>query len=291
MAATTSLPSLAGKVALVTGANSGLGTATALGLARLGAAVVMVCRDAGRGEAARADIVAASGSRTADLLLADLSSQAEVRRLAQEFRAGHDRLDVLVNCAGGVFWTRQESADGIEYSLAFNHLAPFLLTNLLLDTLTASAPARVVNVTTQPGRRAAIDLDDIQFTRRPYSAFRAYIETKLANILFTYELARRLAGSGVTANCVHPGIFKSNFGSGAGQPAAMRLLTPLSHRFMAEPERAAERVLYLAAAPEMAGVSGKYYGDRQELRSSPQSYDEAAARRLWEVSAALTGLA
>lgn len=291
MAATTSLPSLAGKVALVTGANSGLGKATALGLARLGAAVVMVCRDAGRGEAARADIVAASGSRTADLLLADLSSQAEVRRLAQEFRAGHDRLDVLVNCAGGVFWTRQESADGIEYSLAFNHLAPFLLTNLLLDTLTASAPARVVNVTTQPGRRAAIDLDDIQFTRRPYSAFRAYIETKLANILFTYELARRLAGSGVTANCVHPGIFKSNFGSGAGQPAAMRLLTPLSHRFMAEPERAAERVLYLAAAPEMAGVSGKYYGDRQELRSSPQSYDEAAARRLWEVSAALTGLA
>lgn len=277
------------KTCIVTGANSGLGKATALGLARLGARVVMVCRDRARGEAARQEIVAASGSQSVDLLLADLSSQQEVRRLAQEVEAACPRLDLLVNSAGGVFMERRESADGIEYSLALNHLAPFLLTNLLLERLKASAPARIVNVTTRLGANTAIDFDDQQFVTRRYSGFQAYSETKLAGMLFTYALARRLEGTGVTVNCVHPGVFKSNFGS-EGMPGFMRALSPVVRFFMAGPEQAAQRVLYVAAAPELEGVSGKYFGDKAELTSPKQSYDAAAQERLWEVSERLTGL-
>ncbi|MBI5670961.1 MAG: SDR family oxidoreductase [Chloroflexi bacterium] len=283
------MTAMTGKVTLVTGANSGLGKATALGLAKLGARVVMVCRSRERGEAARQEIIAGSGNPAVDLLLADLSSQAAVRQLAQDFKATYPRLDVLVNNAGGVFMSRSVSADGIEYSLAFNHLASFLLTHLLLDVLKASAPARIVNVTTRLGNTVAINFDDLQFEKRPYNGLRAYSETKLANILFTYKLARQLQGTGVTVNCVHPGVFKSNFGS-EGMPAMMRVLGALFRPFMAEAEQAAQRVLYVVTAPELEGVSGKYFGNRQELTSPQQSYDEAAQERLWQVSTALTGL-
>ncbi|MFN8376784.1 MAG: SDR family oxidoreductase [Anaerolineae bacterium] len=278
-----------GKICLVTGANAGLGKATSIGLARRGARVVMVCRNRERGEAARSEIIAASGSQTVDLLLADLSSQQSLRQLAQDFKARYPRLDVLVNNAGGVFMQRQVTADGLEYSFAFNHLAPFLLTHLLLDVVQASAPARIVNVTTRLTGGSAMNFEDLQFERRTYSGFQSYTETKLGNILFTYALARRLQGTGVTVNCVHPGVFRSNFGS-EGMPAPMRVIVALSRPFMAAAEQAAERVLYAATAPELEGVSGKYFGAKKELTSPRQSYDQAAQERLWQVSEQLTGL-
>ena len=278
-----------GKICIVTGANSGLGKATALGLAELGATVVMVCRSQERGEAARSEIVAAAGNPSVDLMLADLSSQQSVRQLAQDFKARYQRLDVLDNSAGGVFYTRSESVDGIEYALALNHLASFLLTNLLLDVLKASAPARIVIVTTRLRSSAGINLDDPQFEKRRYNGFRAYTESKIANMMFTYALARRLEGTGVTVNCVHPGVFKSNFGS-QGAPAAMRALTPIFRLFMPGAAKAAERVLYVATSPELEGVSGRYFGNKVELTSPRQTYDEAAQERLWQISAALTGL-
>lgn len=278
-----------GKVALVTGANSGLGKATALGLAKLGATVVMVCRDRQRGESAQNEIKTAANSQTVDLLLADLSSQHSIRQLASDFKSKYEHLHVLVNNAGGVFMSRAESADGIEYSFAFNHLAPFLLTHLLLDVLKASAPSRIVNVTTRLRDNVAVNFDDPQFTKRRYNGFQAYSETKLGNILFTYELSRRLQGTGVTVNCVHPGIFKSNFGR-EGMPPFMRVLNSLFRPFMAEAEQAAQRVLYVATAPELEGVTGKYFGDKAELRSPAQSYDQAAQQRLWRLSEELTGL-
>jgi NAD(P)-dependent dehydrogenase (short-subunit alcohol dehydrogenase family) len=265
-----------------------LGKATALGLAKLGATVVMVCRSQPRGEAARSEIAAASGNPSVALLLADLSSQQAIRQLATAFTAKYELLHVLINSAGGVFYQRALTTDGLEYSLAFNHLAPFLLTNLLLDRLRASVPARIINVTTRLFNTTAIHFDDLQFEKRRYSGFQAYMETKLANILFTYELARKLQGTGVTANCVHPGIFKSNFGS-QGMPAWMRVFSALYRPFMAEAAQAAERVLYLAASPAVEGVSGKYFAGKKELTSPRQSYDEAAAQRLWQVSEELTG--
>lgn len=286
------MAALTDKVALVTGANSGLGKATALGLAKLGATVVMVCRSRERGAAAKAAIIAASGNSSVDLLLADLSSQQAIRQLAQDFKAKYAHLHLLINNAGGVFYTRSTSADGLEYSLAFNHLAPFLLTNLLLDTLKASAPARIINVTTRPFRTSYLHFDDLQFEKRAYNGMQAYSETKLGNILFTYELARRLEGTGVMVNCVHPGVFKSNFGQNTtGQPLMFRLMMPLFRPFMAEADRAAERVLYLATSPEVEGISGKYFADKKEITAPPQAYDREANRRLWEVSSALTGLA
>ncbi len=279
-----------GKICIVTGANAGLGKATALGLAKLGATVVMVCRNKERGEAARKEIIAASGNQAVDLLLADLSSQQSIRQVAQDFKAKYQYLHVLVNNAGGVFMSRSVSADGIEYSLAFNHLAPFLLTNLLLDVLKASAPARIVNVTTRLFANSAIHFDDLQFEKRRYSGFQAYTETKLGNILFTYELARKLQGTGVTVNCVHPGIFRSNFGT-QGMPGFMRVMSAFARPFMATAEQAAERVLYVATSPELEGVSGKYFADKREITSPKQSYDEAAQERLWQASERLVATA
>jgi NAD(P)-dependent dehydrogenase (short-subunit alcohol dehydrogenase family) len=276
------------RVVLVTGANSGLGKATALGLAKQGATVVMVCRSKERGEAARQEIVAASGNQAVDLLLADLGSQQSVRQLAQDVRARYQRLNVLVNSAGGVFMTRSVTADGIECSLALNHLASFLLTNLLLDVLRANAPARIVNVTSRLFPNTAINFDDLQFKARPYSGYQAYAETKLANILFTYALARKQQGTAVTVNCVHPGVFRSNLGS-QGMPVVMQMLMAVLRLFMATADQAAARVLYVATAPELEGVSGKYFGDRKELPSPKQSHDEAAQDRLWQMSEQLTG--
>lgn len=283
------MTTLTDKVVLVTGANAGLGKATAMGLAKLGATVVMVCRSRERGEAARQDIMRASGNSSVDLLLADLSSQAAIRQLVQTVKAQYPRLDILVNNAGGVFMSRTVSVDGIEYALAFNHLASFLLTNLLLDVLKASAPARIVNVTTRLFPNSAIHFDDWQFEQRPYSGFQAYTETKLANILFTYALAQQLQGSGVTVNCVHPGIFRSNFGS-QGMPGYMRAMSAVMRPFMPSAEKAAERVLYVATDGTLEGVSGKYFGAKQTLTSPKQSYDSTAQTRLWQMSETLVGL-
>jgi NAD(P)-dependent dehydrogenase (short-subunit alcohol dehydrogenase family) len=209
-----------------------------------------------------------------------------VRRAAGEFHERHARLDVLINNAGGFFWRRQESVDSIEMTLALNHLAPFLLTNLLLDRLKASAPARVINVSSDVHRSVQMDFDDLQM-EHGYSAWKAYGRSKLALTLFTYELARRLGGSHVTSNAVHPGFVATGIGL---TNAFLRLLQPVMRLFAKSPEEGAETSIYLAASPDVASTTGAYFADKQAVPSSPASYDESAAERLWEISAELTGL-
>jgi NAD(P)-dependent dehydrogenase (short-subunit alcohol dehydrogenase family) len=273
-----------GKVVLITGGTSGIGKATAL--AEMGAEVVVTGRDEERGEAAVAEIRRGSGSEKVSLMLADLAVQAEVRKLAEDFRERHDRLDVLVNNAGLIQSRRTETRDGIELTLAVNHLAPFLLTNLLLDLLTKSTPSRVITVSSEARRGAEIDFDDLQSKRR-YSAFPVYGMTKLANILFTYELAERLQGTGVVANCVHPGGVNTNFGRNNRDLGT--LLFRAFKPFMRSPEQGADTVIYLAASPEAAEMNGKYLTDREEV-SPAEPRDEVTQKRLWEVSEELTNL-
>ena len=276
-----------GKICLITGATSGIGKATAMGLANMGASVVMVGRDRGRGEAAMAEIKEGSPNTSVDLMLADLSSQVEVRRLAGEFKETYPRLDVLINNAGVIRSKRITTADGLEMTFAVNHLAYFLLTNLLLDVLKASAPSRIVNVASGEQRNGTIDFDDLQ-GEKGYKGAKAYSQSKLATVLFTYELARRLEGTGVSANCLHPGVVGTNLGSGVSGVFGftVRALTPL----MKSPEKGAETSIYLASSPEVEGLSGRYFVKKAEARSSDVSYDERLARRLWEVSAELTNL-
>jgi NAD(P)-dependent dehydrogenase (short-subunit alcohol dehydrogenase family) len=275
------------RVCLVTGANSGLGKATALGLARMRTTVVMVCRDRTRGEIAQAEIKAASGNPDVELLLADLSSLVSVRRLAEDFIARHPRLHVLVNNAGVALRTRTVTADGLETVFVVNYLAPFLLTNLLLDTLKASAPARVVNVAGDFHRKATIRFEDLMF-EKDYSGFRANNQAKLALILFTYELARRLEGSGVTVNCLHPGAVATDGPlKDPGLPAFSRLLYKMVRPFFLTPEKGAETALHLASSPEVEGITGRYFIKKKPAKSSPESYDMEVAKRLWEVSSRL----
>lgn len=275
------------KICVVTGANTGIGKATALGLAKLGATVVMVCRNRKRGAAALAEIKQQSGNQAVVLLLADLSSQAAIRQLAAEFTAQYPALHVLVNNAAIFLQQRTVTADGLEMQFAVNHLACFLLTNLLLDTLKAGAPARIVNVSSQTHSRGTIDFDDLQ-SERDYRATIVYADVKLANILFTYELARRLQGSGVTANCLHPGVVATNLlADYRGMPRAPR---SASGSMGSGPKEGARTSLYLAAAPEVAGVSGEYFADSALSSSSRASHDAPVARRLWDVSARLCGL-
>jgi retinol dehydrogenase-12 len=275
-----------GKVVLITGATSGIGKAAATALAAMGAEVVVTGRDRGRGEAALAEIRRASDSEKVSLMLADLAVQAEVRKLADSFRERHDRLDVLVNNAGLIQSRHKKTPDGIELTLAVNHLAPFLLTNLLLDLLEKSAPSRVITVSSEARRHAEIDFDDLQSERR-YRAFPVYGMTKKANILFTYELAERLEGTGVVANCVHPGGVNTNFGDDNRSPGI--LLFRAFKPFMRTPEQGADTVIYLASSPEAAEMNGKYLTDREEV-SPAEPRDAVAQKRLWEVSEALTNL-
>ncbi len=277
---------IAGRVCLVTGATSGVGKATALALAQKGATLVLVGRDPVKGEATVAEIRAATGNKDIELLLADLSSQASIRQLAEAFQSERARLDVLVNCAGAFFRDRAVTIDGLEMTFALNHLAYFLLTTLLLDVLVASAPARVVNVTSGAQSMGRIEFEDLQGERR-YRGQAAYNQSKLANVLFTYELTRRLEGTRVTANCVHPGVVRTNFGR-QNQPLAWRLMIPVMAPFFRSPERGAQTVVYLASASEVEGVSGKYFHDLKPKRSSKHSYDRDLGARLWQVSEELT---
>jgi NAD(P)-dependent dehydrogenase (short-subunit alcohol dehydrogenase family) len=277
-----------GKVCLITGATSGIGKATAMGLANMRASVVMVGRDRGRGEAALAEIKEGSANASVDLMLADLSSQEDIRRLADEFKEAYPRLDVLINNAGVIRSKRVTTTDGIEMTFAVNHLAYFLLTNLLLDVLKASAPSRIVNVSSGEQRNGTIDFDDLQ-GEKGYKTAKAYGQSKLANVLFTYELARRLEGTGVSTNCLHPGAgVRTNLGSGVSGVFGftVRALTPL----MKSPEKGAETSIYLASSPEVEGLSGRYFVKKAEARSSDVSHDKRMARRLWEASAELTNL-
>lgn len=274
-----------GKVVLITGGTSGIGKAAAKTLAGLGAEVAVTGRSKERGESAVEEIRGESGR--VSLLLADLAVQAEVRRLAVEFEASHDKLDVLINNAGVILDRRIETPEGIEMTLAVNHLAPFLLTNLLLDLLKKSAPSRIITVTSAAERFGKMDLDDLQSERR-YRAFPVYGKSKLANIMFTYELAERLEGTGVTANCVHPGSVNTNFGENNRSP--MTLLFRLFKPFMRSPEQGADTIVYLAASSQVQGMTGKYLSDRKVMTSSEETYDESLRKKLWEASEELTGL-
>jgi retinol dehydrogenase 14 len=279
---------MTGKTVLVTGGTGGIGKATAIGLARLGARVGVTGRDAARTAAAAAEIRTAAGSQAVDAFVADLSSQTEVRRLAAEVLDAYPRLDVLVNNVGGHWAHRHVTADGLEHTFALNHLAPFLLTNLLLDRLRASAPARVVTVSSGAQNLGRIDFDDLQGERR-YSGQGAYNQSKLANVMFTYELARRLDGTGVTATVLHPGVVRTAFGA-EDQAAVFRVMLPLMRPFMKSPEQGAATSVYLASSPDVEGVTGRYFANRKPKTSHRSSYDVAAATRLWQVSDNLVGL-
>ena len=268
-----------GRTALITGGTGGIGRATAMGLGRLGANVAITGRDAVRAEETAQEIREATGA-TVFVFLADLSSQAEVRRLAAEALDRLPTIDVLVNNVGGYWDTRQLTVDGIERTLAVNHLAPFLLTELLLPRLKRSAYARVVTVASQAHSQGWIDFDDLQ-GERSYSGARAYSQSKLANVLFTHELARRQPR--VTANALHPGVVSTAFGA-ADPGRTQRLLVPLLRPFMKSPARGAETSIYAASAPELVGATGGYFANSRSRRSAPQSYNQDLASRLWQVS-------
>lgn len=275
-----------GKNVLITGATNGIGLEASVELARQGARVVMVGRDPGRTEAAVADVRSRSGSREVSSLLCDFSSQASIRQLAQAVLASHDRLDVLINNAGAVNSTRRLTVDGIETTFAVNHLGYFLLTHLLTDLLVRSAPARVVTVASAAHRSGTLDFEDLGF-EKGYKIMRAYSRSKLANVLFAAELARRLEGTCVTSNSLHPGVVATNIWSGAPswtQP----LLQTVKRLFFLSAEQGAATIVQLAASPDLEGVTGKYFEKGRPVPPAPLGRDEALAKRLWDVSASLT---
>ena len=272
-----------GKVVLITGGTSGIGRATAIELARLGTTVVFTTRDQTRGEIAKKEIREVSGSENVQSIVCDLASFDSIRGCATEFRSRFPRLDVLINNAGTWDFKRRETVDGVERAFAVNFLAPFLLTNLMLDLLKQSAPSRIINVASAL-HRGKVNFDDIEF-KRHYSGFRAYSQSKLCLILFTRLLSKRLEGTGVTVNCVHPGMVKSNLGRDSG--LVMRFFFRL---LGSSPERGARTSVYLASSPEVDGVTGEYFSNRTAQRSSRESYDMETAERLWKLAEAYVGL-
>jgi NAD(P)-dependent dehydrogenase (short-subunit alcohol dehydrogenase family) len=281
------LARLDGRTCLITGATSGIGLETARGLAALGAQVVMVGRDRARGEQARKAVVEKSGNDKVELLLADLSSLAGIRGLAQEFLAAYPALHVLVNNAGTVELSRTTTVDGFEKTFAVNHLAYFLLTNLLLPRLRASAPARIVNVASEAHRFGRLDMADLQ-SEKSYRAMRVYGTSKLLNILFTVALAERLAGSGVTANALHPGAVSTRLGKNNG--AFAKILIGLLRPFFLTPEQGAANSIFVAASDQLDGVSGKYFVKQRAAQPSRRSQRPRLARRVWARSSELVGL-
>lgn len=266
---------------IVTGASSGIGKATARGLLRLGATVVLACRGIQKGEDARAEIARGIPDPKAEVMRLDLASLESVRAFARDFTSRYPRLDVLLNNAGVFTRGRSLTVDGLETQFQVNYLSQFLLTHLLLDTLKASAPSRIVNIASQAHQSARMDFEDLQGERR-YSGFEAYNRSKLALVLFTHELARRLEGTGVTVNCVHPGVIRTSLGKGE-YPRGFDVI----RLFLKRPEKGAETSLYVATSPALEGVTGKYFAKSAEVRFSPASYDTALARRLWDATAAI----
>lgn len=270
-----------GKTVLITGASAGIGLQSAMGLAKLGAEVVLVGRDEGRTAEAARQVQSQTGNPSISHLVADLSSLKEVRKLAQQFQSKYKKLDVLLNNAGAIFLRRQVSADGYEMSLALNHLNYFLLTDLLLDQLKAGPAGRIVNVASNAHYRGHVNFEDLQSQRR-YTGMQAYGTSKLMNVLFTYELARRLQGTNLTANCLHPGFVASQFAWNNGW--WVRLGIGLMFQRISV-EDGAKCSIYLASSPEVQGLSGKYFNyDLKEKRSAEESYDQVVAKRLWDVS-------
>jgi NAD(P)-dependent dehydrogenase (short-subunit alcohol dehydrogenase family) len=280
------------KIVLITGANSGLGFASARALAELGATVIMVCRNESRGITARDEIARVASGDPPVLLVADLSSQVAIRNLAKEVRARFKRLDVLMNNAGAIFARRELTVDGIEKTFAINHLAPFLLTYLLLDLISAAPAGRIITVAAE-GFVSTLDFDNLQ-SEKGHHFLAAYFRSKLENIVFTYELARRLEGTSVTANCLSPGPTVTNFADNLrGTPALFHLiLAPLKRIpfLFYSAEKGAKTQIHLASSPELVGISGRFFLRGRERRTSQITYDQGVASRLWSVSEALTGL-
>jgi len=277
--------SMKGKICIVTGANSGIGKATAMGLAKMGATVVMLCRNKERGEEAQKEIIDLSGNTNVDLMLCDLASQKEIRSFVSEFKSKYQLLHVLINNAGVMKGKRNTCDDGYEMNFAVNHLAPFLLTNLLLDILKKSAPSRIINVGSAAHRFGKINFDDLQSENKKSRFMKLYGNSKLAMTLVSYELSKRLQGSNVTVNVVHPGIINTNLGRDRSS-----ISTGFSKRFFKPPEVGAETSLYLASSPEVEGITGKYYANKQQKKSSKESYNEEYAKRLWDITEEMTGL-
>lgn len=274
---------------MITGANSGMGRATALALAKIGARIVMVCRDAAKGDEARSEVIRTSGAKNEDvsLMIADLASLDSVRKLAAEFLQTKRPLHVLVNNAGLILGKRVVTKDGLETTFEVNYLSHFLLTILLLGTLKANAPSRIINVSSSAHTRGRIDFEDLQ-EEKGYGTFKSYSQSKLAQVLFTFEIAKRLQGTGVAVNAVHPGAVATNWGTHSAG-----LLSPgvrLAHPFLIGPEKGADTIVYLASSPDAADVTGRYFTKRKVVPSSKESMDEATSKRLWEVSLKLAKL-
>jgi NAD(P)-dependent dehydrogenase (short-subunit alcohol dehydrogenase family) len=272
---------------MVTGASSGIGKETAKKLAELGATVVMVCRNRKRGEKAMSEVKRAGNGTPVELLLADFTSLDAVRAVAKEFHEKHGSLHVLVNNAGGVSVMRSETADGFETTFQVDYLSHFLLTNLLLDLLKESAPSRIINVSSASHYRGHLNFGDLQL-KKGYGVMKAYSQAKLAQVLFTYELSRRLQGTGVTVNCLHPGTVATNIWKGSMGP--LSFLGNISRLFLIGPEEGAETPVYLASSPDVEGLTGKYLDHKLEKQSSDESYDQAMALKLWDESERMTGL-
>lgn len=282
------VPNLEGKTVLITGGTSGIGMESAVELAGAGAQVVVTCRERRKGDLAVQEIRRRSGSTRVDLLVGNFESQKSTRDLAAECLAKYPRLHVLLNNAGTASMKRELTEDGIEKTFAVNHLAPFLLTNLLLDRLVASAPARIVTVSSVEHTHATLDFDDLSYEKGKYQATEAYARSKLCNILFTKELARRLAGKNVTANSLHPGAVATDIWRYA--PAWAKVMVAIIKPFLLTPRQGSATSTYLASSPEVEGVTGRYFVKCKERRSSPLSNDESLARKLWDISARLTRL-
>jgi NAD(P)-dependent dehydrogenase (short-subunit alcohol dehydrogenase family) len=277
------------KIILITGSTNGIGEAAALELAKKGPNVIIVGRNQAKTSQVVQQVRDASGNPKVDGLVADLSSMSEVRKLANMVHQKYQGINILINNAGGIYATRTLTADGYEYTFALNHLSYFLLTNLLLDLLIANAPSRIINVSSRSHEGAVLNFDDLQNSRQyGFGGYRAYGQSKLENLLFTYELARRLDGTRVTVNALHPGTVATGFGE--NNTAVMKLSMQIFHQFSLTPEQGADTVVYLASSPEVEGISGKYWTLRKPVPSSPESNDEGTQKRLWAISAQLTSL-
>ncbi len=274
-----------GKICMITGANSGIGKATAIGLAELNATVIMVCRDKERGEIAREEIIKKTGNNNIDLLICDLSSQEQIKRLVNEFNQKYQSLHVFINNAGIMLKNRSECVDGLEMNFAVHVIAPFLLTILLLDVLKKSAPSRVIIVGSAMHKMAKMDFDDLQCENKKYRLSKVYGKSKLAETLIAYELSRRLKGTGVSVNILHPGVVATNLGRDQSKFSQW-----FARKFFKSSEAGAETSIYLASSVEVEGITGKYFINKEQRRSSEESYNREHSMRLWEICAEITGV-
>jgi NAD(P)-dependent dehydrogenase (short-subunit alcohol dehydrogenase family) len=275
-----------GKVVMITGANSGIGKETAIELAKMGANIIMVCRSRERGEKALEEIKEMANSKKIELLIADLADQSSIRMMVERFKKRYDKLHVLINNAGVMLTKRTTTSEGYESTFAINHIGHFLLTNLVLDMLKASSPSRIINVSSSAHKFAKLNFDDID-NEQKYRGFRTYANSKLFNILFSYELARRMEGTGVTVNTLHPGVIRTNLGKNNNKKL-IKLMSTIFRLFMRSPKKGARTTVYLASSPDVEKVNGKYFVNRKPKKSSNISYEKTLQNKLWEISANLT---